>query len=248
MNKITPWFTDICNFIVAFNFPPEASRLYKEKIENDAKYYIWDDSQSSTFVIQHPEVTTLDQLGQPKKCLTVGFTGPPFPEMLINLSPPTKNQPILFGEVFDVWGIDFVGPFPVSNGYSHILLVVDYVSRWVEAATTKTNDAKVMDFLKSNIFCKFGGPKALISDQGSHFCNRVMPPYSKSMGWCTELPQHNTTLNKMAKWKYSMGKSRKSCKRCLIPAERTRAVTLIGMSPYRIVFDKACHLPIEIKH
>ncbi|RDY10784.1 gag-pol, partial [Mucuna pruriens] len=53
--------------------------------------------------------------------------------------------------------------------------VVDYVSRWVKAIATKTNDAKVVvDFLKSNIFCRFGVPKALISDQGSHFCNRAM--------------------------------------------------------------------------
>ncbi|RDY01168.1 Pro-Pol polyprotein, partial [Mucuna pruriens] len=43
------------------------------------------------------------------------------------------QQPILFCEVFYVWGIDFIGPFPASNGYSYILLVVDYVSRWVEA-------------------------------------------------------------------------------------------------------------------
>ncbi|RDX90232.1 hypothetical protein CR513_27920, partial [Mucuna pruriens] len=47
--------------------------------------------------------------------------------------------------------------FPVSNGNSYILLVVDYVSRWVEAKATKTNDVKVVvDFLKSNIFCRFG--------------------------------------------------------------------------------------------
>ncbi|RDX80302.1 putative mitochondrial protein, partial [Mucuna pruriens] len=85
------------------------------------------------------------------------------------------QQPILFYEVFDVWGIDFMESFPVSNGYSYILLVVDYVSRWVEAIATKTNDAKVVvDFLKSNIFCRFGVPKALISDQGSHFYNRAM--------------------------------------------------------------------------
>ncbi|RDX80262.1 gag-pol, partial [Mucuna pruriens] len=85
------------------------------------------------------------------------------------------QQPILFCEVFYVWGIDFMGPFPVSNGYSYILLVVDYVSRWVEAIATKTNDSKVVvDFLKSNIFCRFGVPKALISDQGSHFYNRAM--------------------------------------------------------------------------
>ncbi|RDX99534.1 pol, partial [Mucuna pruriens] len=79
------------------------------------------------------------------------------------------QQPILFCEFFDVWGIDFIGPFPVSNGYSYILLAIDYVSRWVEAIATRTNDARVVaDFLK------FGVPKALISDQGSHFCNRAM--------------------------------------------------------------------------
>ncbi|RDX92694.1 gag-pol, partial [Mucuna pruriens] len=54
-------------------------------------------------------------------------------------------------------------------------LIADYVSRWVEAIATKTNDAKVVvDFLKSNIFCWFGVPKVLISDQSSHFCNRAM--------------------------------------------------------------------------
>ncbi|RDY07770.1 Gag-Pol polyprotein, partial [Mucuna pruriens] len=85
------------------------------------------------------------------------------------------QQPILFCEVFDVRGIDFMGPFPVSNGYSYILLVVDYVSRWVEAIVTKTNDAKVVvDFLKSNIFYRFGVSKSLISDQESHFCNKAM--------------------------------------------------------------------------
>ncbi|RDY10021.1 Gag-Pol polyprotein, partial [Mucuna pruriens] len=68
-----------------------------------------------------------------------------------------------------------MGPFLVSNDYSYILLAVDYVSRWVEAIATKTNDTKVVvDLLKSNIFCQFGVPKALISDQGSHFCNRAM--------------------------------------------------------------------------
>ncbi|RDY09469.1 Retrovirus-related Pol polyprotein, partial [Mucuna pruriens] len=48
------------------------------------------------------------------------------------------QQPILFCE-----GVDFMGPFPVSNGYSYIMLTVDYVSKWVEAIANKTNDAKV---------------------------------------------------------------------------------------------------------
>ncbi|RDY05999.1 Pol polyprotein, partial [Mucuna pruriens] len=72
--------------------------------------------------------------------------------------------------------IDFMGPFLVSYGNSYILLAIDYISKWVKAKATKTNDARVVvDFLKSCIFCKFGVLKALINDQGSHFCNRVMP-------------------------------------------------------------------------
>ncbi|RDX68857.1 pol, partial [Mucuna pruriens] len=91
------------------------------------------------------------------------------------------QQPILFYEVFDVWGIDFMGPFPISNGYSYILLVVDYMSRWVKAMATKTNDAKVvMNFLKFDV------PNALISDQGSHFYNRAMSSLLE------KLPQHTT--------------------------------------------------------
>ncbi|RDY04861.1 pol, partial [Mucuna pruriens] len=80
------------------------------------------------------------------------------------------QQPILFCEVFDVWGIDFMRPFPVSNGYSYILLALDYMSRWVEAVATKTNDAKVVvNFLKSNIFC-------------SHFYNRDMSSLLEKYG------------------------------------------------------------------
>ncbi|RDY13841.1 hypothetical protein CR513_01192, partial [Mucuna pruriens] len=49
-----------------------------------------------------------------------------------------------------------MGPFPVSYGNSYILLVVDYVSKWVEAKATKTNKAKVVvEFVKSNIFYRF---------------------------------------------------------------------------------------------
>ena len=54
------------------------------------------------------------------------------------------QQPMLFYEVFDVWGIDFMGPFPVSFGFVYILLVVDYVSKWVEAKPSRTNDLRLL--------------------------------------------------------------------------------------------------------
>ncbi|RDX95918.1 hypothetical protein CR513_21488, partial [Mucuna pruriens] len=75
--------------------------------------------------------------------------------MAISRRNEMPQQPVLFCENFDVWGIDFMGPLPISNGYSYILHVIDYMSRWVEARTTRTNDAKaVVDFLKSNFFCR----------------------------------------------------------------------------------------------
>ena len=85
---------------------------------------------------------------------------------------PLKN--ILEVELFDVWGIDFMGPFPPSYGHQYILVAVDYVSKWVEAAALSTNDSKVVvAFLKKNIFTRFGVPRAIISDGGSHFCNKA---------------------------------------------------------------------------
>lgn len=85
------------------------------------------------------------------------------------------QQSLVEVELFGVWGIDFMGPFVTSLGNTYILLAVDYVSKWVEAIATPTNDAMVViRFLKKNIFCRFGTPRALISDGGSHFCNRLL--------------------------------------------------------------------------
>jgi len=81
-------------------------------------------------------------------------------------------QNIMEVEIFDCWGIDFVGPLPPSFGNEYILVVVDYVSKWVEAVEAPKNDAKtVVKFLKKNICARFGVPRVLISDGGSHFCN-----------------------------------------------------------------------------
>ena len=87
-------------------------------------------------------------------------------------------------ELFDVWGIEFIGPFPISFGNQYILIAVDYVSKWVEAIPSKTNDNKVgVKFLKENIFSRFETPCAIISDNGTNLYNRscdaLMREYSR---------------------------------------------------------------------
>ena len=83
-------------------------------------------------------------------------------------------NPILLVKIFDVWGIDFMGPFPISYGYQYIFVAVDYVSKWIEVIACRSNDHKVVvNFLKENVLSRFGFPRAIISDGEKYFCNRI---------------------------------------------------------------------------
>jgi transposase InsO family protein len=76
-------------------------------------------------------------------------------------------------DLFDVWGIDFMGPFKNSHGFEHILVMVDYVSKWVEAMPCrKASMEESIAMIKSMIFPHFGTPRILISDGGTHFTGK----------------------------------------------------------------------------
>jgi hypothetical protein len=85
--------------------------------------------------------------------------------------PLTLNLQI---DIFDVWGIDFMGPCPNSEGYEYILVVVDYVSKWVEALPCQAVDAMhSKKMFHELIFPRYGVTRIVISDGGSNFFDRT---------------------------------------------------------------------------
>ncbi|GJW92681.1 reverse transcriptase domain-containing protein, partial [Tanacetum coccineum] len=164
-------------------------------------------------------------------------------------------------EIFDIWGIDFMGPFPSSRGNKYILVAVDYLSKWVEAKALPTNDARVVcKFLKS-LFARFGAPRAIISDRGTHFCNdqfaKVMLKYGVTHRLSTayhpqtsgQVEVSNRGLKRILE--RTVGENRASWSDKLddaLWAFRTAYKTPIGCTPYKLVYGKACHLPIELEH
>ncbi|GJY63381.1 reverse transcriptase domain-containing protein [Tanacetum coccineum] len=164
-------------------------------------------------------------------------------------------------EIFDIWGIDFMGPFLSSHGNKYILVAVDYLSKWVEAKALPTNDARVVvKFLKS-LFARFRTPRAIISDRGTYFCNdqfaKVMSKYGVTHRLATayhpqtsgQVEVSNRGLKRILE--RTVGENRASWSDKLdeaLWAFRTAFKTPIGCTPYKLVYGKSCHLPIELEH
>nr|GEX11648.1 hypothetical protein [Tanacetum cinerariifolium] len=185
--------------------------------------------------------------------------------IMVPISPPRKDEMpqniIQVCEIFDVWGIDFMGPFPSSRGNRYILVAVDYLSKWVEAKALPTNDARVVvKFIKS-LFAQFGTPRAIISDSGTYFCNdkvaKVMSKYGATHRLATTYhPQTSRQVevsNRGLKHilERTVGENRASWSEKLDDALwdfRTAYKTPVGCTPYKLVYGKSFHLPIELEH
>ncbi|XP_052882228.1 uncharacterized protein LOC128290565 [Gossypium arboreum] len=186
---------------------------------------------------------------------------------LSRLEPEKGNSPPIpiqetFPDEHILKGIYSLDPFPPSFNRKYILVAVDYVSEWVGAKAYLTNDAKaVMKFLPKHVFAGFGTLRAIISDERTHFVNKWLKWLLEKHGVkhkvvTTYHPQTNgqaELANKEIKGrldKVVFPKQRDWSKGLddALWAYRTTYKAPLGMSPYRLVFGKACHLPLELEH
>nr|GEW84664.1 reverse transcriptase domain-containing protein [Tanacetum cinerariifolium] len=161
-------------------------------------------------------------------------------------------------KVFDA---GFFWPTIYRDAHNLVKSCVDYLSKWVEAKALHTNDARVVvKFLKS-LFARFGTPRAIISDRETHFCNeksaKVMSKYGVTHRLTTAYhPQTSgqvEVLNRGLKriLESTIRENRASWSEKLedaLWAFRTVYKTPIGCTPYKLVYGKSCHLPIELEH
>ncbi|GJZ83775.1 reverse transcriptase domain-containing protein [Tanacetum coccineum] len=273
-DNTTPWFADLANYHAGNFVKKGMSSQQKRKFFKDAKHYYWDDPylfkicadqviRRCVFGKEANEILMACHNGPTgghhsanytaRKVFDSGFFWPTIYKDAINLvkhcdacqrqgkisqRDEMPQNAIQVCEIFDLWGIDFMGPFPSSRG-------------------------KKVTFLVAVIICPsgFGTPRAIISDRGTHFCNdqfsKVMAKYGVTHRLST--PYHPQTSGQVEVsnrgikriLERTIGENRASWSDKLddaLWAFRTAYKTPIGCTPYRLVYGKACHLPIELEH
>nr|GEW90894.1 hypothetical protein [Tanacetum cinerariifolium] len=215
----TPWFADFTNYHAGNFIVKGMTSQQKSKFFNDVKHYFWDDPY--LFKICADQIIIRCVSGQ---------------------------------EAIDILKDWHSGPTGGHHG-------PNYTTRKVEAKALPTNDARVVCKFLKNLFAQFGAPRAIISDRGTHLCNdqftKVMQKYSVTHRLST--PYHPQTSGQVEVYnrglkltmERAVGENHASWSDKLddaLWAFRTAYKTPIECTPYKLVYGKACHLPVELEH
>ncbi|GKD82467.1 reverse transcriptase domain-containing protein, partial [Tanacetum coccineum] len=181
-NSNTPWFSDIANYHAGNFVVKGMSSQQKKKFFKDVKHYFWDDPYLFKICVDQlirrcvHRQEAIDILTACHNGPTEGHHGANYRDAhdMVKSCDSCQHQgkilqkdempqnAIQVCEIFDVWGIDFMGPFLSSQGNKYILVAINYFSKWVEAKALPTNDARVVIKILKSLFARFGTPRAII--------------------------------------------------------------------------------------
>ncbi|GJY74021.1 reverse transcriptase domain-containing protein [Tanacetum coccineum] len=216
-----PWFADFANYLVSDIIPKRMMYQQKNKFVSDIKYYFWEE----------PYLFKVCSDGMIRRCVS----GPETQTILDQCHHRPTN-----------------GHYGLHTTSKKVLdlVAVDYVSKWTKAHDLPTNDARVVISFLKKLFYRFGMPKALISDQGTHFCNKIMEKtmirygvnhrFSTSYHSQTQRILEKTVKDNPAIWSRKLDDA--------LWAFRITYKTPTGTTPYKLIYRKNCHLPFEIEH
>nr|GEV28241.1 reverse transcriptase domain-containing protein [Tanacetum cinerariifolium] len=230
-NSNTSWFADLANYH-AGNFVVKGVYTTRKPLT------------FSRLATISPPGDTMTQITQPKRFLIQDSIGPPYHDAQnlvkncnvcqrqgkISQRDEMPQNSIQVCAIFDVWDFDFMGPFLFSRGNKYMLVAVHYLSKWVEAKALPINDARF-----AKVMQKFG------------VTHRLETPYHPQISDQLEVSNHG--LKHILE--RTVGENRVAWSNKLDDALWTFPTaykTPIGCTPYRLIYGKACHLPIELEH
>ncbi|GJV90428.1 reverse transcriptase domain-containing protein [Tanacetum coccineum] len=262
INNDEPWYAYYVNYLVGKIVPSKWTPEKRRRFFSQVKNYFWDE----------PYAFKLCPDNIMRRCVARNKIS----EILAHChSGPTEGHHSASVTKRKVYESGFFWPSIFKDAKDYVMrcdacqisgnissrMAVDYVSKWVEAQSLPTNDARVVIKFLRRLFARFGIPKALISDWGTHFCNSQLEKALQKYGVTHKLstayhPQTNgqtEVTNRAIKriLERSVGYNPKNWSEKLDDALwtfRTAYKTPTGCTPFRLVYGKVCHLPVEIEH
>nr|GFB11066.1 putative nucleotidyltransferase, ribonuclease H [Tanacetum cinerariifolium] len=264
----TPWFADLANYHAGNFIIKGMTSQQKQKFFKDARHYFWNDPY--LFRTCADKIIRRCVAGKEAiDILNACHSGPTGGHYGANYTAKKVFDSGFYWPSISKDAFELVKRYDScqrkgkvsSKRNKYILVAVDYLSKWVEVKALPTNDARVVvRFLKS-LFSWFRTPKAIISDRGTHFCNdqfsRVMAKYGVthrlSTAYHPQTSRQVEVTNRGLKriLERTVGENCASWSDKLedaLWAFRTTFKTSIRCTPYRLVYGKACHLPLELEH